>query len=106
MCYIIGIVADMKNTKVRRNISFVILGIYLVIPFLITGFLAVTDNLYTSFFGQQTALSFTGGLVFVYYGWFLITGIPFFIGVGVTIVVWLILRYRHRNISEDKKKTE
>lgn len=44
--------------------------------------------------------------MFVYYAWFLITGIPFVIGVSVTIVVWLILRYRHRNMSEDKKKTE
>ena len=53
MCYIIGIGADMKNIKVRRNISFVILGIYLMIPFLITGFLAVTDSLYTSFLGNK-----------------------------------------------------
>jgi len=52
------IVADMKNIKVRRNISFVILGIYLMIPFLITGFLAVTDSLYTSFFWATNCVEF------------------------------------------------
>lgn len=106
MYFIHGIVVDMKNPKLWRNVSFVVLGIYLIFPALYTLFLAATDSLYVSFFGVQTAMSLGDGFVLIYGGWFMITGIPFLIAVGVTALIGFIIWYRRRKLSEETKKTE
>ena len=99
MCSIHGIVANMKNTKQWRNVSFVVLGIYLIVPALYTLFLAATDSLHVSFFGVETAMSLGDGFVFIYGGWFMVTGIPFLVAAVITAIIGIIMWRRSKTMN-------
>lgn len=81
----------MKNTKLWRTISLIVLGIYISIPLWITAFMAMTDNLYMNLFGTEEPLTFFEGLILVVYGWFMYTGLIFLCLVLCTGLAALIM---------------
>lgn len=96
-----GIVADMKTSKFWRKVSFIVLGVYLGIPFLYTMFLASTDNLYLTFFGERASMTIWEGFTIIYAGWFMVTGVFFGVAVLVTSIIGIVRWYRSRKSMQE-----